>query len=135
MTTNIIDPSMHLSSFPTTYTGNGTLVGNTTQGAGVPERVNGNFTSNGNATQINSGFLPTHIYIVNTTDGITWEWMQGMPAANSVKTTLGGSLASVQDTGSAFTITKDGSPGNVCSVTLSATLCGTSKNICFEIYG
>lgn len=137
MTTNIIDTAFHGTSFPAGYTGPGTLIGNPVNSpAGSAQGVSGKFTSNGNATQINCGFFVTKVKIVNTTDGITWEWQLGMPAANSVKTVLGGSLTSAQDTGSAITTAgslTDGT-GGIGSVTLSTTLCGTSKNITYEIH-
>lgn len=133
MTTDVIDPSLHTSSIPATYTGPGTVVGNTVQSGPSEEDVFGHFTSTGNATQINVGFKPMKIKVVNTTDAITWEWTYGMPAADAVKIVLGGSLAGTLDTGGAFTIA-DGGSGNF-TVTLSATVCGTSKNICFEIEG
>lgn len=136
MTTNIIDTMFHGSSFPSTYTGPGTLIGNPVNSPdGAAQGVSGYFTSNGNATQINTGFLATKVEIVNVTDGITWTWEYGMPAANSVKTTLGGSLASVQDTSSQ--ISTSGSitngTGGIGTVTLGATLCGTGKTITYKI--
>jgi hypothetical protein len=136
MTTSIIDTTLHTSSFPSTYTGPGTLIGNPVPAGGVVESVAGYFTSNGNVVQINVGFRPIAINIINTTDGITWGWQYGMPAANSVKTTLGGSLASVQDTGTAISVANGPAGGNGSStVTLSATLTGTAKNICYLIEG
>jgi hypothetical protein len=135
MTTNVIDGALGVSSIPTTYTGPATLVGNARKMGDVSNYQWYNFTSNGNATQINCGFVPRKIKVVNTTDGITWEWQYGMPAANSIKTTLGGSLASVQDTSSQITIAIDYAPGNVGTVTLGATLNGTGKNICVELAG
>lgn len=138
MTTSIIDTAFHGTSFPagSIYTGPGTLIGNPINSPeGSAQGVSGFFTSNGNAIQINVGFVPTRVEIVNTTDGITWMWEFGMPAANSVKTTLGGSFASVQDTGSAITVTgsvTDGS-GGIGTVTLSATLAGTAKNITYKV--
>lgn len=134
MTTSIIDGSLHVSAFPTTYTGPGTLIGNAKNSLMGDNHQYYYFTSNGNAVEILCGFVPRRIDVVNTTDGITWSWQYGMPAANSIKTTLGGSLASVQDTGSAFTIGGD-TMGNVGNLTLSSTLCGTSKNICVELEG
>jgi hypothetical protein len=137
MTTNVIDTTFHGSSFPSTYVGPGTLIGNPISDGpdAGGQGVGGYFTSNGNATQILLGFVATKVKVINTTDGITWEWQRGVPAANSVKTTLGGSLASVQDTSSQITVTgsvADGTGGNG-SVTLGATLCGTAKNITYEI--
>lgn len=137
MTTSIIDCSLHTSSFPSTYTGQGTLIGNPVNGGDIRQLVAGTFTSNGNTIQLNNGFAPMKVRIMNNTDGISWEWQYGMPAANSIKTTYGGSLASVVDTGSAITFTSDNgqNPGNVESTTLSATLAGTAKSISYWIEG
>lgn len=136
MTTSVIDIQFHGTSFPSSYTGVGTLIGNPLMHKGG-QGVSGNFTSNGNAVNIPLGFVPTDVEIVNVTDGITWKWQKGMPAANSVKFVLGGSLAGTQDTGSAITVSgsvTDGSGGNGACL-LSSTLCGTSKNITYKISG
>lgn len=137
MTTNIIDTTLHVAAFPTTYTGQGTLIGNPCQGADIRQLVAGSFTSNGNATQLNVGFAPLFVKVMNNTDGISWEWRQGMPAANTIKTTYGGSLASVVDTTSQVTLTSDNgqSPGNVDTVLLGTTLNGTAKSIAYWIEG
>lgn len=132
MTTNIIDPSLHASTFPSAYTGPGTLIGNPIQSGGVVEMTQGFFTSNGNATQINVGFQALEVEVVNTTDGLCWEWQYGMPIANSIKITLG-TVAAVQDTSSQITVATD--KNGVGTVTLGATLCGTSKNISYKVRG
>jgi hypothetical protein len=136
MTTNIIDTMFHGSSFPSTYTGPGTLIGNPVNAPdGSGQEVAGYFTSNGNATQINIGFVATEVEIVNVTDGITWKWQIGMPAANSIKTVLGGSLTSAQDTTSQITVSGSLSngTGGIGTVTLGTTLCGTAKSITYKI--
>lgn len=136
MTTSIIDPALHVSSFPTTYTGAGTLIGNCIQSGGDETDVHGYFTSNGNTVQINIGFNPMHIKIMNTTDVIVWEWMYGMAATNTLKTVTAGTTT--VDTGSAIVPTDQGGLTNIEGnwiVTLSATLCGTSKLIVFHIEG
>ena len=133
MTTEVIDVAFHGTSFPATYIGPGTIIGNPVVAASVVERLHGYFTSNGNAVSIKPGFRPLLIKVVNTTDGLVWEWQYGMPAANSIKTTLGGSLASVQDTSSQLALV-DGGAG-VFTLTLGATLCGTAKNITYCISG
>lgn len=136
MTTEVIDIAFHGTSFPSTYIGKGTIIGNPLGDFGSSgQRVRGKFTSNGNAVNIPVGFMPARVKVVNTTDGITWEWQTGMPVANSVKTVLGGSLTSAQDTGSAITASgsvTDGTGGNG-AVLLSATLCGSAKNIAYDI--
>lgn len=133
MTTSIIDGALNVSSFPSTYTGPGTLIGNVRKMGDVSNHQWYNFTSNGNTIQLNVGFLARKVRIINTTDGITWEWQYGMPAADSVKFVLGGSLAGTLDTGAAITI-NDELAGNGY-VTLSAAAAGTSKNICVEVIG
>ena len=136
MTTDVIDPSLHTSSIPTTYTGPGTVVGHTIQSGGDETDVHGYFTSTGNATQINIGFRPMHIKIVNITDVILWEWMYGFPATDVVKVVTGGTTT--VDTGSAIVPTEQAGLTNVAGnwiVTLSATLCATSKLICFHVEG
>jgi hypothetical protein len=131
MATQIIDTSVYARS--STYIGAGTIDGNCIMDGGVANHTTGNFTSTGDAVQINCGFKPRLVQIINDTDGIEWEKMIGMAAANSIKITLGGSFAGVKDTSSAIQFV-DGGAGN-WNVLLSATLCGTSKNICFSIEG
>ncbi len=133
MATNIIDTMLHGSAFPSTYTGPGTLIGNPiseqdTQG------VSGYFTSNGNATEILLGFVPTEVEIVDVTDALTWKWQYGMPSTDAIKITLG-TVAGALDTTSQIVVggsVVDGSGGNG-TVTLGATLCGTAKNIVYKI--
>jgi hypothetical protein len=132
MTTDIIDPSLHDASIPATYTGPGTVVGNTVQSGGDETDVHGYFTSDGNATQVNCGFRPLEVDVFNDTDGIKWEWQYGMATSHSVKFTYTGPTIAI-DTNSQIICT-DGGAGN-WTVTLGATLCGTSKNICFKIEG
>jgi hypothetical protein len=132
MTTDVIDISLHTSTIPTTYTGPGTVVGNTVSSAGVDNEVSGHFTSTGNATQIDLGFRPLEVTVFNETDGLEWEWKYGMAATHTIKTTFTGPVIAT-DTTSAITVT-DGGSGN-WTVLFSAALCGTSKNIIFEIDG
>jgi hypothetical protein len=104
MSTDIIDVTLHTTSFPPTYIGKGTLIGNPYQAADVPETIVLKVTSAGNAISIPVGFFPTNVRVFNSTDGIIWEQMYGMPAANAIKTTLGGSFASVVDTTGQITV-------------------------------
>ena len=136
MTVDVIDTSLHVSAFPTTYTGSGTLIGNCISSGGDETDVHGYFTSDGNAVNIMIGFRPLEVEIINNTDGITWKWQHGMTATDSVKVTLGGSFAGVLDTSTAITITDldTGSKSNYM-VTLSAGLVGTSKLILFKVEG
>jgi len=132
MATLIIDPSLHVSSFPATYTGPGTLIGNALQTGSQDTELYGYFTSvTGDPVQINVGFQPLKVEIVNETDTILWTWQYGLAATHSVKTVAAGTVT--VDTGSAVTVSTDVA-GN-CTVTLSTTLCGAAKNILFHISG
>jgi len=91
---------------------------------GISNFSAGSFTSDGTAATVTLGFNPSWVKVVNTTDNIQWDKIYGMPAANSVKT-VGGTVAITQDTGSAILFNGDG------TITLSATLAGTSKAISF----
>lgn len=131
MPTQIIDTSLHLAAFPLGYTGPGNLIGNCVNSNG--KDVFGFFTSStGNAVQINVGFQALQIEIIDVTGTLLWQWQWGMPANNSVKTTMG-TVACVLDTGGAITVATDVA-GNG-TVTLSTTLCGNAKNICYHIHG
>ena len=137
MTTSIIDPSVHVASFPSTYTGPGTLIGNTIQSGGDETDVHGYFTSNGNTVQINLGFQPMRVHIVNITDGIQWDWMYGFPATDTIKTT-DATPAFATDTTSQIVATDQSGSTNIDGnwiLTLGTTLCGTSKVICFHVEG
>jgi hypothetical protein len=136
MSTDIIDPSLHTTTIPTTYTGPGTLIGNPRQSGGLDCNVYGYFTSDGNAVQINVGFRPLEVHLDNMTDGIEWDWFYGYAATDTIKTVLGGSLSRAIDTTSAIVPSEPApSGGGNWIVTLSAAAVGTSKLICFQIDG
>jgi hypothetical protein len=131
MPTQIIDTSLHLAAFPVGYTGPGNLIGNTVQSGGEACDVYGFFTSStGNAVQINVGFKPCLVEIVDVTGVLTWRWQWGMPATNSIKTATS---ATTIDTGSAITVAVDVGGNGI--VTLSTTLCGNAKVICYHVVG
>jgi hypothetical protein len=130
MPTQIIDASLHTTTFPPAYTGPGNLIGNSVQAGDDTCCLYGFFTSAGNAVQINCGFAPKEVECIDVTGVLVWRWMLGMPASNSIKTATG---ATTIDTASMFTVTTD-LAGNG-SVTLSATLVGTGKVISYRIQG
>lgn len=134
MTIDIIDTSLHVATIPATYTGPGTVVGNTSGAGGTISDVSGFFTSTGNVTQLNLGFRPKKIEVVNDTDNITWVWMRGMAATHSIKTTFSGPTIAM-DTGTAISVTEAATGSGNWNVSLSATLCGTSKSILFWVEG
>ena len=132
MTTQIIDPSIGLASLPSTYNGPGTLAASCIQSGGTVNKIAGFFTSSNNPVQVNAGFRPTKVTIVNVTDSITWEWYYGMPAADAIKNTIG--TGYTLDTGGAITVTDpDSGTASNYTVTFSATAMGNSKAIKFQI--
>ncbi len=129
MPTQIIDTSLHVAAIPATYTGPGNLVGNAVNSSG--KDVYGFFTSStSNAVQINCGFTPLQVDIVDVTGVLTWSWQLGLPATNSIKTATG---ATTVDATSAIVVTTD-LAGNG-QVLLSTGLCGNAKVICYHVQG
>lgn len=131
MATKYIDSAVFTRS--ANYTGVGTIDANCRNSATVHNMHTGDFTSSGDDVVINLGFKPRRITIINETDGITYQRIVGMAAANTVKFVLGGSLAGTKDTGSAI-VESDGGSGNY-SVTIPAATAGTSKHIVYCIEG
>lgn len=99
----------------------------TSQASGVSNFASGSFTSDNTATVVNLGFKARWVKVVNTTDVIVWEKIEGMAAANSVKTVTAGTTTI--DTGSAITINTDG------TITLSSTAVGSAKAISWVAMG
>lgn len=98
----------------------------TSQDMGVSNFASGSFTSDNTATVVTLGFKPRWIKIVNTTDVIVWEKIEGMAAANSVKTVTAGTTTI--DTGSAILIGDN-------AFTISQTAAGNSKAISWVAIG
>lgn len=131
---DIVDVTLHTAVFPSTYIGKGTLIGNPYQAADVPERINLKLTSTGNAISIPVGFVVTSVKVINVTDGFVWEWLYGMPVANSIKTTLG-TVAAVQDTTSQIVVSPAVSVNGNQTVTLGAALAAATKALVIQIEG
>jgi hypothetical protein len=130
MPTQIVDTSLHSSSFPATYTGPGNLIGNCLSSGDDASDVYGYFTSAGNAVQINCGVAPKLVEVTDVTGVLMWRWQLGLPATNTIKTATG---AMTVDTTSAIVVTTD--PAGNALATLSAALCGTGKVIYFHVQG
>lgn len=126
MTTKIIDSSVGVR--PTGYTGLGTVDGNCISSPDNTTLLTGNLTSDGSAVQILCGFNARRVKVWNITDGLIWEKNSHFPAADCYKTTVA-TPAIALDTSSHIVI------GTDHSVTLDATVMGTSKVIVFEIEG
>ena len=130
MPLQIIDASLHTTSFPATYTGPGNLIGNCVQASVITNDVFGYFTSAGNPVQINCGFQALQVDIADVTGVLLWHWQLGMPATNTFKSAA---AALSVDTSGGVSITSD--PAGNTNVTLSATVVGTGKVICFHVQG
>lgn len=102
-------------------------VGATSKSAGIVNVSSGSFTSDNTATVVSLGFKPRWIKVVNSTDNIHWEKLEGMAAANSAKRVADGT--GTIDTGSAIVINTDG------TFTLSQTAVGSSKAISWVAIG
>jgi hypothetical protein len=87
--------------------------------------VGGSFTSDGSAQTLNLGFIPEYIKVINETDAVIWEKTRDMAAANAMKI----DTAVATDTNSYILINTTGT--TVGTITLHATLVGTSKAITF----
>jgi hypothetical protein len=98
----------------------------TSLSAGVVNLASGSFTSDNTATTVNLGFTPRWVKVVNSTDVIVWEKIEGMAAANSIKTVTNGTTT--VDTGSAILIVGG-------SFSLSQTAVGSSKAISWVAQG
>lgn len=93
----------------------------TSRSGGIVNFASGSFTSDNTATTVTLGFVPRWVKVINSTDVIVWEKIEGMAAANSVKTVTAGTTT--VDTGSAILINTDG------TITISQTAVGNSKAI------
>lgn len=131
MPVSIIDTSLHTAAIPPQYTGPGTIPGNAVNSQG--KDVFGFCTSvAGNTIQINCGFQPLMVTVTDTTGNFEWYWQLGFPANNAIKWTLG-TVAAVMDATGQIVVATD-LAGNG-TVTLGTTLCGSGKNLCYQISG
>ena len=129
MPTQIIDASLHVAAFPATYTGPGNLIGNAVTG-NLDNDVYGFFTSAGNVVQINCGFQALAVDVTDVAGVLLWHWQLGMPATNSIRTAT---AAMTIDSTGAISVTTD--PAGNTNVTLSVTLVGSGKTICYHVSG
>ena len=86
----------------------------TTQSAGRANVVTGNFTSDSTEVTVMVGFTPRYIRLVNATDGIAWEWMEGMPedASVNIGTELTIDTSGAVDVGDKYFKLSAGAAGN-----------------------
>lgn len=99
------------------------LASATRKGDGVVRSSTGVITSDGTAITLSLGFVPNFFQLINKTDVIIWEKINGMLATESIKIVTAGTTT--LDTGSAIVFNADG------TVTISATAAGTAKALVF----
>jgi len=61
-----------------------------TQDGGVSNTAITNLVGDGTALNVNLGFNPRYVSIINVTDQITYEWYMGMAATQTLKTVAAG---------------------------------------------
>lgn len=86
--------------------------------------------ANGNSKQIECGFVPRRVEVINETDTIVWTKHHQMAAANAVKET--GSAMTI-DTGSRILFVDEGSGKG--AVLLDPTVVPAGKNVSVQIFG
>lgn len=91
----------------------------TARSGGVVNSACGKFTSDNNAATITPGFVPNYVKVINETDAIIWEAINGMSSTKVAKTDTAVAITTNSD----IVINSDG------TVTLSSSLCGSSKVI------
>ena len=92
--------------------------------AGVNNRAFGSFTSDNTIATINLGFVPRVVKLINITDVVIFEKLEGMAANASIKTVTAGTTTI--DTTGAITINTDG------TINFSAAAVGNAKACVWE---
>ena len=96
----------------------------------VANIATGKFTSDNTIANIQCGFSPKFIRVVNTTDVIIWEWNEGLAATNTIKVVTAGTTTI--DTGTAISVPVDAGKATVqgsVSFNISAAAAGNAKAI------
>ena len=142
MATKYIDLNLHAASIPSTYippgylqsagSGSGTtniLVGNPVVSPPGMSRISGYFTATGDAVVIPLGTEATRVRVMDMTDNVSWEWLRGLPATDSVKSVAAGTTTI--DTTSGISVTTDNT--NKSTVTIAAATAVNNSLLIFEI--
>lgn len=82
-------------------------------GMGIARGSCGKATGDGTALSVTLGFKPKHIVLINLTDATRFEWIDGMPANNSIKTVTAGAMTA--DTTGVITLAEKGFIVNAAS--------------------
>jgi hypothetical protein len=89
---------------------------------GMVRNISGTATGDGTALVVTLGFRPQHVIVLNETDAIRWEKIDGQADANSFKTVTAGTLT--KDTTSAIVISDTG-------FTISAAAAANAKALVY----
>lgn len=92
----------------------------TSTSGGIVNTSTGSATSAGAAIAVSLGFKPRWVKVINETDGIVWEKLEGMSATKTLKLISHDTAQVVVDTSTAISLDDSG-------FTLSSTAAGTSK--------
>lgn len=108
-----------------------TLVTANAQDGGVSNLATGSFTGDGNITDAFTGFRPRLVKLINLTDDITYEWVRGMAATQTLKTIANGTLST--DTTSA--IVSKGNTDSFRGFEVTAAVAITGKVFSWYAFG
>jgi len=78
----------------------------TSQSAGRANITTGSLTGANAAVDVELGFTPRHIRLINVTDAITYEYIEGMAATTTMKTVTAGTFTA--DTNSILVVDGNG---------------------------
>lgn len=98
---------------------------------GITNHATGGFTGAGEAVEVNCGFTPRIVRVVNATDRITDEKYDGMGATQVIHTVAAGTRT--LDTGSLITFT--GASDDFRGFTIAAAAAISAKVIYWEAIG
>jgi hypothetical protein len=114
-----IDIALHTASFPASYTGPGTLIGNPR--LSEPSATLALYwTGDGTTLTIPLGDEPLKVEVIDTTNNIVWTWLRGMAATKCFKSVAAGTQT-IDTTSAIVAAAVDGSLGNF-TLTLSSGL-------------
>lgn len=104
----------------------------TSQDGGVSNLAVGSFTSDNTAVDVTLGFKPRYVKVINYTDLLVWEWLDGFAATHTLLTT--GSTGVITDNTASQIVAKGGQDA-FRGFTLGATAAGNAKVIHYIAFG
>lgn len=104
------------------------------QSGGLVNFANGYYTGDSSgAFGLTIGFTPRYVKVINMTDAITWEYIEGMAATDSLKTAANGTLSvdtttAILTNAASFTVTEVAYGGNAAGDGTSGTVSIVEEN-------